>query len=277
MPSWFKKVFAGDAGKAAPRPTYEAGKTDPEELTPVDRNQWANPILDDEEDETPVQRKVIEPPVILEEEEMSGWSEEVRIKARPEDATTCTFLVDRPVFEGYSAWFPNPGLVEGQSPLADRIFAIGGIRSVLIHDMTVTVTRETPGAWEDLAKEIGTAIREQLKSGEPGMAESFVEGLPPEDEIRNRIQNVIDFEVNPGIAAHSGVITLEKVKGNTVYITMGGGCQGCAASTITLKMGIHDAFRRAVPQVGAILDETDHASGENPFFKELPPEMRAYA
>jgi Fe/S biogenesis protein NfuA len=56
------------------------------------------------------------------------------------------------------------------------------------------------------------------------------------------------------------------VRGNSVYISMGGGCQGCSAADQTLKQGIHQAFRNAVPQVGAIYDETDHSAGTNPYF-----------
>jgi Fe-S cluster biogenesis protein NfuA len=99
--------------------------------------------------------------------------------------------------------------------------------------------------------------------------------MPEEEIIRRKIQTVLDLEVNPGIAAHSGIVSLERVEGNTVYITMGGGCQGCAASTITLRHGIHTAFRRAVPEIGAIYDETDHAAGVNPYFTKLPAGMSA--
>jgi Fe-S cluster biogenesis protein NfuA len=73
------------------------------------------------------------------------------------------------------------------------------------------------------------------------------------------------------------VITLLGVTGNTIRIHMGGGCQGCAASTVTLKEGIHKAFRQAVPQIGAILDETDHSAGTNPYYDQIPMGMRQYA
>ena len=118
-------------------------------------------------------------------------------------------------------------------------------------------------------------IRTHLKSGAPAITDAFRAGIPPEAEVRRRIQTVLDLEINPGIASHSGVVTLERVEGNSVYLTMGGGCQGCAASSITLRQGIHTAFRRAVPEVGAIYDETDHKSGSNPYFKELPAGMMA--
>jgi Fe-S cluster biogenesis protein NfuA len=97
--------------------------------------------------------------------------------------------------------------------------------------------------------------------------------MPSEEEIRDALQGVIDREINPGIASHSGVIKLNRVVGNTAYITMGGGCQGCAASKITLRSGVERSFRQAVPALGALLDETDHAAGVNPFFQELPSGM----
>lgn len=281
MPSWFKKVFTSGAARPTPRPTYEKPESDEAGVEPFDKKTFTNPILD--EDDVPAEpsgvRKVVNPPVLVSEEESSGWSEEIRIKARPEDNGMCTFLVDRPVFEKHSAWFPNHRGVDELSPLASAIFKVDGVLSVLIHDTTVTVTRKDSSRlpWLPMAKQIGSIVREHLKTGKPVMSEAFLESLPPEETIRSKVQQVIDMEVNPGIAAHSGVIALERVEGNTVYITMGGGCQGCAASTITLRQGIHTAFRRAVPQIGAILDETDHATGANPYFKELPESMRAHA
>ena len=91
--------------------------------------------------------------------------------------------------------------------------------------------------------------------------------IPEETAVREGVQVCIDEEVNPGVAAHSGYITLTEVRGNSVYIQMGGGCQGCSAADLTLKQGIHEAFRKAVPGLGAIYDETDHAAGLNPYFK----------
>ena len=85
--------------------------------------------------------------------------------------------------------------------------------------------------------------------------------------VREEIQKVIDTEVNPGVAGHGGRITLTAIAGNTVTIEMGGGCQGCSAADLTLKQGIHSSFRKAVPYVGAIYDETDHAAGSNPYYR----------
>ncbi len=198
----------------------------------------------------------------------SGDPNAIRIKAEPQlTGDACKFMASRPIFPGRSWYFAGPGVTQG-SPLADQLFALDGIESVLIDDSTVTVTRKAKeGDWKALASEIGARIRAQLESSDPAVAATIAEQIPAEDDIRTQIQKVIDLEVNPGVAAHSGHISLTAVRGNSVYIKMGGGCQGCSAADLTLKEGIHRSFRTAVPFVGAIYDETDHKAGLNPYFR----------
>ena len=109
-------------------------------------------------------------------------------------------------------------------------------------------------------------MREALQSGSSLLSDDILKNIPPEEKVQEEIQKVIDVEVNPGVAAHGGKIVLTSVTGNAVTIQMGGGCQGCSAADLTLKQGIHSSFRKAVPYVGAIYDETDHAAGLNPYY-----------
>lgn len=276
MPTWFTKAFKSAETRPKPRPQVDLPKAQP---APVAESRPQPPLLPSEVKSTPKSRRVIYAPVLVEEEEQSSWTPEIRIKARVEkDHRSCVFMVDRPVLQGLSAWYPSAASAK-DSPLAEYLFAIPGVASVLLHDFTVTVARE-PGSgtsWEDLSKEVGARIRNHLLVGVPAVAPEFLEKIPSEDELRQKLSRVIDLEINPGIAAHSGVISLERVVGNTAYIKMGGGCQGCAASTITLREGVHRAFRDAVPEIGAILDETDHSAGANPFYRSLPVGMEADA
>jgi Fe/S biogenesis protein NfuA len=81
-----------------------------------------------------------------------------------------------------------------------------------------------------------------------------------------RVQRVIDEVINPGIAAHGGFVELVDVSDETLYIRMGGGCQGCAASQATLRMGIERMVREHVPEIENVVDVTDHAAGVNPYY-----------
>jgi Fe/S biogenesis protein NfuA len=85
--------------------------------------------------------------------------------------------------------------------------------------------------------------------------------------LKERVQQVFDEQINPAVSMHGGFISLIDVKDTTVYVEMGGGCQGCGAANMTLKAGIEAILMEEVPEVTAVIDTTDHASGDNPYFK----------
>jgi Fe-S cluster biogenesis protein NfuA len=215
----------------------------------------------------PFRRKVIQAPV-LSDPGMPAKSDEILIKAQPALAgDQCTFRVNRPLFAGFSWYFPNFESAES-SALAESLFSVDGVETVLVHEASLIVTRKDKnfGDWRPMALEVGKAIRACFQAGRGLIAEKIVKEMPTEERIRTELQRVIDFEINPGVAGHGGKISLLGLRGNTVTIQMGGGCQGCSSADVTLKMGIHSTFRRAAPYVGAIYDETDHAAGLNPYF-----------
>lgn len=88
-----------------------------------------------------------------------------------------------------------------------------------------------------------------------------------DNPIAAKVQQVIDEQINPGVATHGGVVELLDVVDGTVYVKMGGGCQGCGMADVTLKQGIERILKERVPEVEEILDTTDHAAGDNPFFQ----------
>jgi Fe/S biogenesis protein NfuA len=86
-------------------------------------------------------------------------------------------------------------------------------------------------------------------------------------DLPDKVTQLLDQSVNPALASHGGFATLVGVDDdNNVYVTMGGGCQGCAASAATLREGIQRSIKEAIPEVGEVIDATDHAAGENPFY-----------
>lgn len=85
-------------------------------------------------------------------------------------------------------------------------------------------------------------------------------------ELPEKIQAVLDQAINPMLASHGGSATLVGVEGDKAIITMGGGCQGCAASAQTLRDGITTMLKEALPEISEVVDATDHTAGENPFY-----------
>jgi Fe-S cluster biogenesis protein NfuA len=84
---------------------------------------------------------------------------------------------------------------------------------------------------------------------------------------RTKLEQVFETQVNPAVASHGGMVELVDYKNGVVYVRMAGGCQGCASSQATLKMGIERLVREAVPEVVDIVDVTNHSAGANPYYR----------
>jgi Fe/S biogenesis protein NfuA len=84
--------------------------------------------------------------------------------------------------------------------------------------------------------------------------------------LADRVQLVIDELINPRIAAHGGAVELMDVSDDTMYIRMTGGCQGCAASAATLRMGVERMVKEEIPEIREVVDLTDHTAGVNPYY-----------
>ena len=86
-------------------------------------------------------------------------------------------------------------------------------------------------------------------------------------EIRALVQALLDKEVNRSIAGHGGKISIVDLRGARLTIAMSGGCQGCAASQVTLRQGFEVMVRRVAPEIAEIVDTTDHAAGKVPYYR----------
>jgi Fe/S biogenesis protein NfuA len=87
-----------------------------------------------------------------------------------------------------------------------------------------------------------------------------------DEEIREKVQNLLENAINPAIAGHGGFVDLLDVKDNVVYLALGGGCQGCGMADVTLRHGIEALLRDEIPEIAEIVDATDHAAGDNPYY-----------
>jgi Fe/S biogenesis protein NfuA len=85
-------------------------------------------------------------------------------------------------------------------------------------------------------------------------------------DLPEKVQQLLDQSVNPALGAHGGFVSLAGVDGTVVYLSMGGGCQGCTMSQATMVEGVTLAIHDAIPEVTDVIDVTDHAAGENPFY-----------
>lgn len=119
------------------------------------------------------------------------------------------------------------------------------------------------GAVLDYTDSAGLVIRNPNRPSAP-----HVEGLVAGDELSAEIEAVLATEVNPALAAHGGFVTyVGHDNEGTAYLTMGGGCHGCSMSRMTMLEGVQTTIVEKIAAVERVRDLTDHASGENPYYR----------
>ena len=187
------------------------------------------------------------------------------------DPDVYKFTVSQMVQPGGPFFFHAKELA-ASSPLAEQLFALPGVANVLIVENVVTVGKDSVASWSALKAAIGTVIRAHLARGVPAILALPGPAAAPgggrtDDELRAVIQELLDLQVNRAIAAHGGKISIVDVKDGKLFVTMSGGCQGCAASQLTLRRGFEVKVRRVAPEIVDIVDTTDHSTGKKPFYQ----------
>ena len=153
-------------------------------------------------------------------------------------------------------------------PLAERLMCLSGLEKIQLIGHLLVVTKTADRGWEDLSKEIGSILTSYLISSQ---------ALTPDDveekmmlmgrSTKEKVQYLIDMQINPGVAEHGGSVGVVAVKDNILYLRLYGGCQGCGAADFTLKQGIETIVKRAVPEIAQIIDLTNHSAGMNPYYQ----------
>ena len=193
----------------------------------------------------------------------------IRAQASPRDPQTMRFILDAPVQPGKSMAFDEP---RENAPLSVALFAIDGVRKVTVANDAILVTCSHGQDWQALKALVAAAIRQVLGETDQPLGDGADDPQPMEKDaaLLVAVNDVLDRQANPSIAKHGGRITAESVEDGVVCLRMSGGCHGCASSSLTLRNGIEKILRAALPAIREIVDVTDHATGENPFYQAEP-------
>jgi Fe-S cluster biogenesis protein NfuA/nitrite reductase/ring-hydroxylating ferredoxin subunit len=80
--------------------------------------------------------------------------------------------------------------------------------------------------------------------------------VPVEERVREALEGV-----RPYLGSHGGDVELIGVADGVARVRMQGSCEGCPASSMTLKLAIEDAVLKAAPDVDAVQAEEEGDAG----------------
>jgi Fe-S cluster biogenesis protein NfuA len=163
------------------------------------------------------------------------------------------FLPGREVM-GHGTLEVTDARAAANSPLAEALFGIEGVKGVFLGKDFVTVTKAGDKNWPVLKPAILAGIMEHFTNNRPVVLE--ISGdmpiAPPdadEGEIVKQIREILDVKVRPAVAQDGGDITFQSYEDGVVYLNLKGSCAGCPSSTATLKAGIENMLKHYIPEV----------------------------
>ena len=130
----------------------------------------------------------------------------------------------------------------------------------------------------DVANLTGATIKVSANLLQPGLVIDNPNGPSPtilgdqsgvelSGSVAERATQVVNEMINPAIASHGGRAEIAGVEDGVAYIRFGGGCQGCGMASVTLSQGIESSLVEMVPEITKVIDVTDHAGGDNPYYE----------
>lgn len=179
------------------------------------------------------------------------------------NAHALMFMPGREVMPGGRGTADFPSIrASSMSPLARKLFAISGVRSVFFGGDFVTVTKDDPVDWTVLRPEIFEVIMEFFTQGsDPVIVSSGEEIANPDtvitdddDEVVAMIKELLETRVKPAVAEDGGSIVyrgFDEAAG-IVKLELQGACSTCSSSSITLKGGVENMLRHYIPEVKGV-------------------------
>ncbi len=151
--------------------------------------------------------------------------------------------------EGMSFDFPE-ALSAADAPLALELFQFPFVERVFYMSNFITVTKKGDIDWMEIQETLKKHIQNFLESGKLILDIKAPAGAPIEEETETvkKIKNILDEYIRPAVEQDGGAITYHSYQDKKVTVMLQGSCSGCPSSTITLKAGIENLFKRMMPE-----------------------------
>ncbi len=76
--------------------------------------------------------------------------------------------------------------------------------------------------------------------------------MTAKEGLVQKVENAID-QIRPYLQADGGNIRFVKItEDNTVWVELLGACGSCPMSTMTLKAGVEQAIKKAIPEIKSV-------------------------
>ena len=143
-------------------------------------------------------------------------------------------------------------------PLADKILSLRGITMVFFGEDFITIKKDKDLNWDELKHSIISEINNYYSQGNSVILKKKLGKVSDnskkndENEVINKINEVLDSKVRPAVARDGGDITFKSFNDGVVTVELKGSCSGCPSSIMTLKQGVQNLLCHYIPEVKSV-------------------------
>ncbi len=130
-----------------------------------------------------------------------------------------------------------------------------GVELVLLSKNFLSVKKTKDVTWNELKPMVISHLNDYFeKSNDPilNKKEKLNQNINNNDEIVNKIIEVLDTKVRPAVARDGGDIKFKSFENGIVKVELQGSCSGCPSSLMTLKQGVQNLLKHYVKEVNSV-------------------------
>jgi len=149
-----------------------------------------------------------------------------------------------------------------ESPLAEMLLRVRGVREILLGVDHISVTREPGADWQVLKPPLLGVIMEHFLTHRPVLRETAGGTVAAEDPATAKIREIFETRIKPALEEECGAVTFQGFGAGRVML----GLQGAAFSMplFAVRVKVENTLRHYVPEVESV-----------EFVRDAPPGMES--
>ena len=140
-------------------------------------------------------------------------------------------------------------------PFVKELLNFKGVELVLLSEKFLSVKKTKEVSWNELKPMVISHLNDYFeKNNEPILKEGkkTKEISESDNEIVNKIIEVLDTKIRPAVARDGGDIKFKSFENGVVKVQLQGSCSGCPSSLMTLKQGVQNLLKHYVKEVNSV-------------------------
>jgi len=165
------------------------------------------------------------------------------------------FLSEKTISASGTEEFQKENQNEVTIPFVKELLNFKGVELILLSDKFISVKKTKEVSWSELKPMVISHINDYFeKNNEPILIEKkgTIKNEGKNDEIVNKIIEVLDTKIRPAVARDGGDIKFKSFENGVVKVELQGSCSGCPSSLMTLKQGVQNLLKHYVKEVNSV-------------------------